>query len=132
MNQLKPHQARYLPKKGYVVRLVWFQVYFWSLLQSAGQIKWCTQRKWGPELVNRKGVVFHQDKSYCSLNRMCYHTHHILHLRTITCSGLCRILWIVEPSPQIKTSKTTWTSFLPASIKYFMSVESIHNLCFIK
>ena len=59
---------------------------------------------------------------------MCYHTHHILQtsqLSTITCFDLCRIFLIVQASPQIRTWKTTWTSFLPARFKHFMSVASI-------
>ena len=68
------------------------------------------------------------DNSPKAIAGMCYHIHHILqtwHLRTITCSGFCRIFWMVEPLPQ--TSKTTWTSFLPPRFNNFMSVESISS-----
>ena len=44
------------------------------------------------ELVNRKGVVFHQDNaSLITRQKLLQHTHHILqtwHIRTITCSGI--------------------------------------------
>ena len=60
MNLLKPYQSLIFTKKAYVVRLVGFVGHclfwafagqhndkFWSWLQSAGQIKWCTRLKNG-------------------------------------------------------------------------------------
>ena len=110
---------------------------FWSLLQSAAQIKSDALKEKRPEMLNRNAVVFQQDNarshtSWITCQKLLQLEWHVpAHSTysadlaaswTITCCGLCRM---VEPSTQIRTSKTTSDSFLPARTNNFMSMASI-------
>ena len=92
-----------------------------------------------PELVNRKGVIFHDDNStpHTSLATRqkllrlgwaiwCY-IHHIvltLHHQISIYFDLCRTPWMVKLSMIIKLWNRTWFSFLPIKTRSSMGVES--------
>ena len=85
---------------------------------------------WVPHVLTERNLCRRVDaKSFYSLNGIHCHTHPILQiwrLRIIICSGHCKIFWTVKPLLQMKRSKITWISFLPAKTKNFMSVESCY------
>jgi len=138
------------PKK--VMLCIWWDwkgIVYYELLshnQTINSDKYCSQLdrlkaaidEKRPELVNRKGVVFHQTtpdltsrcilgKNWYNLAGMSYltrHIHPILHFQITTYSGPYRIPLMERTSILWKPVKTTWSSSSPRKMPSSGRMES--------